>query len=125
MQNKKISTENQIQQYLYYSKDCFQFLQIKSVDLPLSYTHFHSPPSQERNGRKEKDILYVHFKISGNSIIPTWLKHALDTGQMNAAGNIKYWAVGWTDQQLNVQCVWYKHNPAEYEQPSWLKTLKI
>lgn len=71
MQNKKISTENQIQQYLYHSKDCFQFLQIKSVDLPLSHTHFHSPPSQERNGRKEKDILDVHLKISGNSIIPT------------------------------------------------------
>ena len=67
MQNKNISTENQIQQYRYRSKDCFQGSPNKVCGSAIVHTHFHLPPSQERNGRKGKGILPAHVKISGSS----------------------------------------------------------
>ena len=118
MQNKNISTEKQIQQYRYRSKDCFQGSPNKVCGSAIvPHTLPLAPPSQESNQERKRHPICAQLSPQ--------LKHALKTGSMNVAGNIKYWAVGWTAQQFNLQCMWYKHILAEHEQQNWLKILKI
>lgn len=81
MQNKNISTEKQIQQYRYRSKDCFQGSPNKVCGSAIvPHTLPLAPPARKAT-RKGHPIC---------AQLSPRLKRALKTGSTNVAGNIKY-----------------------------------
>lgn len=111
-QNKNISTEKlNTGTFLFREGSLSAFS--KSCGLLLYHKHLSAHPPAGKQRAVENPMCTFYSLWEQPSSGP---KVPLKTGQMKLTENIKYQAVWRGAQEFNLQCVAYKHIPANFEQ---------